>query len=205
QLDILDNILEYYDDGVSEEIFNKLDKNEKKIDKYEVKLDNQIINVIVLYKPVASDLRQLFAIYRMVINLERIGDLVMKIVGFIKKIKDSELLKKSSGLLRNMLKVTSKMTNNALLSFTNMDNKGAFKIMKKDTDIDGVSNRILKKTIKSSEESEEFQGLLISMSDISSIISSIERIGDHSTNIAEASVYALLGENVMHKKSDKKD
>ena len=99
QLDILIKIFETYTDGVPDEVFQKLDENEKQIDKYEVKLDEHIINVIVLYKPVASDLRHLFAIYRMVINLERVGDRVIKITNFIKDIKDPELFKKSSSIL----------------------------------------------------------------------------------------------------------
>lgn len=202
QLDILIKIFETYSDGIPDEVFQKLDENEKKIDKSEVKLDYQIINAIVLYKPVASDLRQLFAIYRMVINLERVADRVIKIANFIIKIKDTELLKKSSSVLLFMLKLASTMINRALLSFTNNDLKGAIWTIQKDEVIDDINKKLLKKTIKDSELSEEFQTLLISMADIGSIISSIERIGDHATNIAETSIYAFSGTNIRHKDID---
>lgn len=202
QLDILIKIFETYTDGIPDDVFQKLEENENEIDKYEVKLDDQIINTIVLYKPVATDLRKLFAIYRMVIDLERVGDRVIKIVNFIIKIKDPESFKKSSSVLHYMLKLTSKMTNKALLSFTNNDIKGAIWTIKKDEIIDDLNHKLLKKTIKDSELPDEFQRLLISMAGISFIISSIERIGDHATNIAETSIYAFSGTNIRHKDID---
>ena len=42
---------------------------------------------IVLYQPVASDIRKIIAVYRMTINLERIGDLVINIIDSIENIK----------------------------------------------------------------------------------------------------------------------
>src|SRR5512138_735654 len=48
-------------------------RNEEEIDMFEVLVSDQIINSIVLYQPVASDIRRIIAVYRMTINLERIG------------------------------------------------------------------------------------------------------------------------------------
>jgi phosphate transport system protein len=45
---------------------------------------------------------------------------------------------------------------------------------------------------------EETQQLLLTFIHINSIISSIERIADHATNVAEASVYALDGTDIRH-------
>ncbi len=44
-------------------------ENEKKLDKMEVKISDKIMNTIVLYQPVASDIRKIFACYRIVISL----------------------------------------------------------------------------------------------------------------------------------------
>ncbi|MBA7544256.1 Phosphate-specific transport system accessory protein PhoU [subsurface metagenome] len=198
QLDILNEVFKSYNAGIPDKIIQKLDENEKKIDNYEVKLDDRIIKTIVLYKPVASDLRQLFAVYRMVINLERIGDLVIKITNLIIEIKGSDLLKKSSSMLHQMLKFTLKMVSKALLSFFNSNKESALWTIKKDVVIDELNQKYFRKTIKRSKQPKELQELLISVVDIRSIISSIERIGDHARNIAEASIYALLGTNVRH-------
>ena len=69
-------------------------------------IDEQIIKVMVLYHPIATDLRRLFAIYHMTINLERVGDLVLNIAKTHAEIKDSALLKESASVLQNMLKIT---------------------------------------------------------------------------------------------------
>ena len=52
----------------------KLTKTEKKIDQLEVKLNEGIIRVIVLHKPVATDLRRIMSCFRISTDLERIGD-----------------------------------------------------------------------------------------------------------------------------------
>ncbi len=63
-------------------ISSEIKENENKIDKFEVLISEKFINSVVLYQPVASDIRKIVAIYRMTINLERIGDRVMNILSF---------------------------------------------------------------------------------------------------------------------------
>ena len=94
QLDLLDKLFETENLQPSDKIIEQLNENEEEIDKYEIDLEAQIIRAIVLYKPVASDLRQIFALYRIVINLERIGDLVIKIAKYIIKINNIDFLEK---------------------------------------------------------------------------------------------------------------
>jgi len=62
-----------------------LKRNEGKVNKLEVKLSENVINSIVLYQPVASELRRLIACYRIIISLERIGDLAITIIKLMKK------------------------------------------------------------------------------------------------------------------------
>lgn len=198
QMDLLNEIFESYKDEIPDKLIQKLMKNEDKIDKYEVKIDDQIIQSIVLYKPVASDLRQLLAVYRILISLERIGDLVIKINNILSDIKHSDFLKKTLPALQNMLKLVSEMVNRALLSFINHDKEYAMWTIKNDAAIDKLNKQLLKKALKKDDVLIESNTIIMSLTDLRSIISSIERIGDHATNIAEASLYALLGTNVRH-------
>lgn len=201
QLQMLDELFETRKTGKQDEIFERLSKNEQKIDKYEVKLDDSIIKAIVLYQPMARDLRRLFAIYHMTINLERVGDLVDKIACTFLEIKDSNMLDESAIILHNMLKITSKMVNRALLSFINGDQEFASWTITKDISFDEMNQKFLKRTIKAAGLPKKTQSTLNSLIDMRSIIASIERIGDHATNIAEASIYALSGSNIRHQDS----
>ena len=197
QLDLLEIFLKINEEAEREDILQKLTQNEETIDKYEVILDNHIIKTIVLYKPVATDLRKIFSIYRMVINLERIGDQIVKIAKVNNKVKDIDAYKKTSKMIKLMLKQTSEMVRKSLLSFVNNDKDLALWI-KKDTDIDELNKKLLKKAIQKSELEKEVQALILNLSDIGVIISSIERIGDQATNIAEASIYSIIGAIVRH-------
>jgi phosphate transport system protein len=198
QLQLLDEMLKIEEVAGSGKILEKLLSNEELIDKHDVKIDEQIIKVMVLYHPVASDLRRLFAIYHMTINLERVGDLVINIANTHAEIKDSTLLADSSSTLQNMLKITSKMVNKALLSFINNDVEFAQWTIHKDMEFDELNRKLLKKNIKSAGLPKESQRILNNLVDVRSIIASLERIGDHATNIAESSYYAITGSNIRH-------
>ena len=78
-------------------------ENEIEIDKYEVLISEKFINSIVLYQPVASDIRKIVAVYRMTINLERIGDRVMNILDSIENIKNSAEYQAMKEVLNVML------------------------------------------------------------------------------------------------------
>jgi len=198
QLQMLDELFETRKTAKQDEIFERLSKNEHKIDKYEVQLEDSIINAIVLYQPMARDLRRLFAIYHMTINLERVGDLVIKIACSFIDIKDSDMVDESVLTLHNMLKITSKMVNKALLSFINNDQEFASWTIMKDASFDDMNQKLLKRNIKAAGLPKKIQATLNSLIDVRSIIASIERIGDHATNIAEASIYAISGSNIRH-------
>jgi len=198
QLQLLQGILDSKEDKSRKDILQKLLSNEEKIDKYEVQLDEKIIKVISLYHPLATDLRMLFAIYHMTINLERVGDLVVKSTNTYLEIKDSALKAESASTLQNMLKITSGMVNKALLSFINNDTEFAYLTINKNLEFDELNRKLLKKNIKSAGLPKKSQALLNSLVEVRSIISSLERISDHATNIAESSIYAITGSVVRH-------
>ncbi len=202
QLQLLDELFNTEEKDRRDKISERLEKNERKIDKFEVLLEENIIRAIVLFSPMAKDLRRLFAIYHMTINLERVGDLVLKINITYLDIKDEGLQAESTSRLQSMLKITSRMVNKALLSFLNKDMEFASWTINKDMEFDDLNKKLLKKSIKSAGLPKDTQRVLNGLLDVRSIISSLERIGDHATNIAESSIYAISGSNIRHQNLD---
>ena len=198
QLRLLQDLLNKEVEVDKKTLLKKLVSNEENIDKFEVQLDEKIVKVIVLHHPFAIDLRRLFAIYHMTINLERVGDLVVKITNTYLEMADSNLQEESASTLQNMLKITSKMVNRALLSFINNDEEFATWTINKDMEFDELNRKLLKKNIKSAGLPKKSQQILNDMVDLRSIISSLERIGDHATNIAESSIYSITGTIIRH-------
>jgi phosphate transport system protein len=187
---------------ISEELKDEIEKNEEKSDQFEIKLSEKIINTIVLQQPLASDLRKLMACYQMVINLERIGDLVVNIINFIPKIKDREIFSQMTNDIFNMLIITKNMVQKSILSFTNSDREYAVWTIKNDSAVDEMYQKLVKRAISKSDMPEETRQLLLTFIHINSIISNIERIADHATNVAEASVYALDGIDIRHQHTE---
>lgn len=198
QLDLLNKLFSISEKEEQNKLKKQLFENEILIDNFENKLDNHIIRAIVLYKPIASDLRQLFAVYRMVINLERIGDLIIKI-------SNTENFANSSSETKHIIKRISKMVNNSLLSFYNNNKELALETIKKDDEIDEFNSKFLKNSIKKVNIDEESKKLLLNIVNEKTIVSSLERIGDHATNIAEAAIYYISGKNIRHQDADNKE
>lgn len=203
QLDLLDELYKNKSEEREIELFNQLETNENRIDKYEVQLDDSIVKAIVLYQPMATDLRRLFAIYNMTTNLERVGDLVQKITLLYKDLKNTALLEDSKEALNHMHKITSRMVNKALLSFINTDMTGATQTIDSDNNLDELFRKLIKKSLKFSGLPKSTRKTLNNLVDLRVILSSFERIGDHATNIAEASIYAISGSNIKHQEQKK--
>lgn len=203
QLDLLEKLISSGETKVSEELDKDLQSNEKKLDKMEVKISDKIVNTIVLYQPVASDIRRIFACYRIVNSLERIGDMVITIVDAIQKIKTLKIYNELNDVITNMLINSSNMVNKALLAFTNDDKEYAIWTIKNDTVVDEINKKMLKKAIKkSSDNNEENKQLFMSFISMNSIVTNIERIAGHATNIAEAAIYSIEGKDIRHKPID---
>ena len=199
QIELLQKIIENKDKGISSKTLQQLRKNEKKLDNYELKISDRIINVAVLYNPVASELRQIMACYRMITNLERIGDLVIKAMNAVKKLNDSRLLLLNMEDIKKMFDLASQMVSKATLSFINNNEEDAIWVIKNDISVDKLNRHISRNSILAEEVLEEMHKAIVDYSSFKSVISSIERIADHASHIAEASIFASKGEDIRHK------
>jgi len=200
QLDLLEKIVSVGEIKISEEVIKELQSDEKKIDKLEVKISDKIVNTIVLFQPVASEIRKIFACYRIVNSLERIGDMVIIILNYIQNIKTLKLYAELNDVITNMLINSSNMVSKAVISFTTDDKEFAIWTIKNDTVVDEINKKMLKKAIKkSSDNNDENKQLLMSFISMNGIVTNIERIAAHATNIAEAAIYSIEGKEIRHK------
>jgi phosphate transport system protein len=199
QLKLLEKVMsERIADAEREKIINEIRENEDKIDKYEIIISDKFINSIVLYQPVASDIRRIVAIYRMTINLERIGDRVINIIRALSNIKDTKEYKALAEVISVMLVSGMTMVEKALLSFINSDNEYAVWTIKNDEIVDEMNHKLLTNSISKANVNEKTKEMLLSYIDLKDIITNLERIADHATNIAEASIYSIQGTDIRH-------
>ncbi len=202
QLNELENIVQSGSNSFSEKDMKKFDAVENQLNKYEVKISEKIISTIVLHRPVASELRGLMACYRIVISMERIGDLAKDVIYFIRKIENTQMYEELSEVIFNMVTSSSSMVQKALLSFIKEDRDAAIWTIKNDEVVDEMNKKLMKKGIKRAKLQDEAQQVLLQLINFKSVISKIERIADHAGHIAEASIFARDGRDIRHKDVD---
>jgi phosphate transport system protein len=199
QLTLLEKYMSLNDKDEMKNILTRIIDNENKIDEFEVIISDKFINSIILFQPVASDIRKLNSIYRISINLERIGDLVMNITHSIDAIKETVEYEAMQNVLMNMLVSGVTMVEKSLLSFLNNDDSYAEWTIKNDEVVDDMNRKLLINSISRAKVSEKTKEMLLSYIDLKNIITNMERIADHATNIAEASIYSMQGTDIRHK------
>jgi phosphate transport system protein len=199
QLTLLEKFMLLNDHNEMNNILSRIEENENKIDEFEVIISDKFINSIILFQPVASDIRKLNSIYRISINLERIGDLVLNIIQSIESIKDTAEYEAMQDVLMNMLVSGVTMVEKSLLSFLNNDDSYAEWTIKNDEIVDDMNRKLLKNSVSKAKVSEKTREMLLSYMDLKNIITNMERIVDHATNIAEASIYSMQGTDIRHK------
>lgn len=203
QLGLIEKVMMSSDPAGQQSLITEIKNNEKELDRLEVVISDKFINAIVLYQPLASDLRKFVAIYRMSINIERIGDLVLNMSDALESINKSDEYLFMSGVIMNMFQSGRLMVEKSLLSFVNSDQDFAIWTIKNDSVVDEMNNKLLSNTIARSSIDMKTKSMLLSYIDIKNIISNIERIADHATNIAEATIYSLRGTDIRHSDFDK--
>ena len=201
QLDVVDRLIASEELRLDDEQLDELIKSEKKINKHEVRLSEDIINAIALYQPVASQVRQLMSCYRITISLERIGDLAVSIVKLMGRVENQEVYAGLSAFMSKMMNLSVDMSRRAMLSFINQDMELAKWTIKTETIVDEFNHKMLKKVGERTDLLTEDKNVLLSFIVIKEIAAAIERIADHAANIAEASFYSFEGKDIRHKRN----
>ena len=171
-------------------------ETEHRVNGMEIELDHEISSIIARRQPTARDLRLLIAISKATANLERVGDEAAKIARMVKSIIEGSAPRSlPSTDLRVSANLASGLLRKALDAFARLDVPMAVSILREDNEIDKEFDGFVRKLITYMMEDPR----TISASlDLLFIAKAIERIGDHSKNIAEFIIYIVKGEDVRH-------
>lgn len=171
-------------------------KNDEKINRLEIEIDDECIKFLVTRQPAASDLRFILAMLKINTDLERIADLASNIAKETIRINGTPLIKPLIDIPR-MSEIAVKMINTAFISITEKNVEKAKSVIEMDTDIDELNMQIYRELFTYMGESSKNISQSLSLI---SVAKSLERIGDHTKNIAERAVYYIQGEEIRHQK-----
>ena len=178
----------------------QVDALEQRVNTMEVEIDHELSTIIARRQPTARDLRLLIAFSKATANLERMGDEAHKMARMVQAIIESCSARQLPTTdLRVAADLASGLLRKALDAFARLDTKAAVAILKEDDLIDQEFDGFVRKLITYMMEDPR----TISASlDLLFLAKAIERIGDHSKNVAELIIYLVEGKDVRHTSLD---
>ncbi|MCC5981049.1 MAG: phosphate signaling complex protein PhoU [Oceanicaulis sp.] len=168
-------------------------QRDKRLDTLQRDIERQIIRLLALRQPLASDLRVCIAALKIAADLERIGDLAKNIARRTRELNEAEPLALSKSIER-MGRLVQGHLHEVLDAYASGEIGGALGVWQRDDDVDEHYNTLFRELLVCMAEDPHIVGpgahLLF-------IAKNLERVGDHATNIAEVVHYAVTGTELL--------
>ncbi len=161
---------------------------------FEIAIDEKCLQLLALRQPAAGDLRFIALALKIVTDLERIGDQCANLAKRVKEINEEPPLKPYIDIPR-MAYYTEIMLKEALDAFVRSDVELAIKVCKDDKCIDELNMQVQRELLSFMIEDPSTITRAIKLNYISKYL---ERIADHSTNIAEMVIFMVKGKDIRH-------
>lgn len=170
--------------------------SDHRINAMEVSLDEDCSHIIARRQPTAGDLRMVMTVIKTITDLERIGDEAEKIARMSKLIYESDRLHSPRfNDIKQVGDIALEMLRKSLDAFARLDVAAAAQVVRQDRQVDEQFRSILRQLI--TFMMEDPRTISISL-EILFVAKAIERIGDHSKNMAEYVIYMVKGKDVRH-------
>ncbi|HQU48590.1 MAG TPA: phosphate signaling complex protein PhoU [Casimicrobiaceae bacterium] len=183
------------ENDAAEGLIEQVGADERQINRMQIQIDQQCSQIIARRQPTAGDLRMVLTIVKITNDLERIGDEIKKIAYKATAAEDDRLVQVRFYDVVRAAALAQRMLRMALDAFARLDVGAAAEIVDSDDELDAAFGGILRQLI--SYMMEDPRTISASL-EIVFIAKSIERIGDHAKNVAEAVVQAVKGTDVRH-------
>ena len=167
---------------------------DESIDRLEVETDGLCLRVLARRQPVASDLRAVTIAMKMVTDLERIGDLGVNLCERVLELNAEAPLRPYADL-QQLADVVRAMVKDALDAFVARDAGRARLVIARDAEVDAANARIFRELLTYMMEDPR---TISRATRVQSVAKSLERMGDHATNLAEMVIFMVDGEDVRH-------
>ncbi|MCA1031747.1 phosphate signaling complex protein PhoU [Bacillus timonensis] len=162
-------------------------KDDIKINEYEEKVNNMVIQLIAQQQPVAKDLRRIIAALKISSDVERIGDLAVNIAKSILHIGDGPLIKPIVEIPK-MAELTLEMLKDVIEAYNSEDVVIAKNTAEKDDTVDEMYGKLIKELLHLMTENPQST---TQITQLAFICRYIERLGDHTTNMAEHIIWMV--------------
>ena len=183
------------------ELCDQVIADDDEVDILEKKIDQDGVNLLLRFHPVASDMREVISAMKVSTNLERVADHSVSIARRAKRLNDRPLVREVQ-FLESPYRLALAIFRDSIRAYAETDHGLAETLKPKDRELDALTNDVTAKLVERATVDSE---LVPSYVDLVFVARSLERIGDHGTNIAEDSFWRDQATDIRHTYGPKKE
>jgi phosphate transport system protein len=164
-------------------------KKDDEVDQYEEEIAKQALKIIWREQPLASDLRLVTGILKLITDLERIGDHATDIAEMTLHL-EGNLNKRVLPITSHMAQIVEDMVLLSIKGLVQVDEEIAKIVIAKDDEVDDLFQQlILKMTTELKNDKIDANELIY----VLMVAKYFERVGDHAVNIAQWIIFIVKG------------
>jgi phosphate transport system protein len=164
--------------------------NDRKIDQLHRQIDDMAVSMIARRQPMAVDLRAIITAIHVAGDLERVGDMAKTIARRTLQIEGLSLTPKFYNGVKHMADLILRQLKAALDAYASRNASAAVEVCNSDEEIDALYTSLFRELLTYMMEDPRN---ITQCTHLLFCSKSLERVGDHATNIAEAAFYLDTG------------
>lgn len=166
---------------------------DKGIDEMQRRIDEMAVSMIARRQPMAADLRMIVTSIHVANDLERMGDMAKQISRRAVQIEGLALAPKFYNGVKHMATLIQAQIQAALDAYATRNSQAAVEVCNKDDEIDALYTSLFRELLTYMMEDPR---LITQCTHLLFAAKSLERAGDHATNVAEAAYYLDTGKQL---------
>ncbi|MFO7814174.1 MAG: phosphate signaling complex protein PhoU [Halanaerobiales bacterium] len=177
--------LDEKDEDLARDVINRDDV----MDSYQITIEEEVSRLLSLNKPLMSDIQYSIALVKIASDLERIADHATNIAEIVLELKHEEYLQ-SLVMIPELSSIVKDMLDVVLEAFITKNADLAEAACRQDERVDNIYEQIYNKNLKLVSKKEDLKNVN-QVFRFTKVAKSLERIGDHATNIGEETIFIL--------------
>lgn len=177
-------------------------RGDEEVNQLYLDLEGDCVDLLALQQPVASDLRFIAASFKIITDLERIGDLATNLADYSLD-ADRDVFPEVD--IQSIGDETLDMLEDAMTAFDEEDTDACLSLADRDDGVDdmcreaseAVVRDLMESNISSRADDASTEQLMNDVSRLLLTIRDLERVGDHATNIAARTLYMSEGDDQL--------
>ena len=166
---------------------------DKKIDAMKDRITDMAVSMIARRQPMASDLRMVVTSIQVANDLERTGDMAKQLAKRTLQIESLGLAPKFYNGVKHMTDLVARQLKSALDAYAARDAAKAIDVCSHDDEVDALNTSLFRELLTYMMEDPRY---ITQCTHLLFCTKSLERVGDHATNIAEAAYYLETGRHL---------